>query len=150
MDAWNVTEDADLGVRLARRGYRTEIIETTTDEEANCRALPWVKQRSRWLKGYAMTWAVHMRDPAALYRDLGAWRFWGFQVQFLGALSQYLLAPILWSFWLLTLACRIRCAHPGNRVGSWAIVGLFGLFVASEALSIFVGMRASAGQSTAI
>ncbi len=145
-DAWNVTEDADLGVRLARRGYRTEIIETTTDEEANCRALPWVKQRSRWLKGYAMTWAVHMRDPAALYRDLGAWRFWGFQVQFLGALSQYLLAPILWSFWLLTFGLPHPLRAPlETGVGSWAIVGLFGLFVASEALSIFVGMRAVSG-----
>ena len=145
-DAWNVTEDADLGVRLARRGYRTEIIETTTDEEANCRALPWVKQRSRWLKGYAMTWAVHMRDPAALYRDLGAWRFWGFQVQFLGALSQYLLAPILWSFWLLTFGLPHPLRAPlETSVGSWAIAGLFGLFVASEALSIFVGMRAVSG-----
>ena len=145
-DAWNVTEDADLGVRLARRGYRTEIIETTTDEEANCRALPWVKQRSRWLKGYAMTWAVHMRDPAALYRDLGAWRFWGFQVQFLGALSQYLLAPILWSFWLLTFGLPHPLRAPlETSVGSWAIAGLFGLFVASEALSMFVGMRAVSG-----
>lgn len=145
-DSWNVTEDADLGVRLARRGYRTEILETTTDEEANCRALPWVKQRSRWLKGYAMTWGVHMRDPVQLYRELGPRRFWGFQVQFLGALSQYLLAPVLWSFWLLTLGLP----HPlrGPLEGMWngsAIPLLFGLFVASEALSIFVGMRAVRG-----
>lgn len=145
-DAWNVTEDADLGVRLARRGYRNEILDTTTDEEANCRALPWIKQRSRWLKGYAMTWAVHMRDPAALYRDLGAWRFWGFQVQFLGALSQYLLAPILWSFWLLTAGLPHPLRAPlESAAGLWAIPTLFVLFVASEALSIFVGMRAVRG-----
>ncbi|MBM3604852.1 MAG: glycosyltransferase, partial [Alphaproteobacteria bacterium] len=145
-DSWNVTEDADLGVRLARRGYRTEIIDTTTDEEANCRALPWVKQRSRWLKGYAMTWSVHMRDPAALYRDLGAWRFWGFQVQFLGAVSQYLLAPVLWSFWLLTLGLPHPLREPlDGLLGGWAIPLLFGLFVASEVLSIFVGMRAVRG-----
>ncbi|WP_411837173.1 glycosyltransferase [Paracoccus sp. ME4] len=145
-DAWNVTEDADLGVRLARRGYRTEILDTTTDEEANCRALPWIKQRSRWLKGYAMTWAVHMRDPAALYRDLGPLRFWGFQVQFLGALSQYLLAPILWSFWLLTAGLPHPLRAPlESAAGQWAIPTLFVLFVASEALSIFVGMRAVRG-----
>ena len=54
-DAHNVTEDADLGLRLARHGYRTELVATVTQEEANCRALPWVRQRSRWLKGYAMT-----------------------------------------------------------------------------------------------
>lgn len=142
-DAWNVTEDADLGVRLARRGYRTEILNTTTDEEANCRALPWVKQRSRWLKGYAMTWGVHMRDPAALYRDLGAWRFWGFQVQFFGALSQYLLAPVLWSFWLLALGLPHPLRAPLEGMwGGWAIPAMFALFVGSEVLSIIVGMRA--------
>ncbi|MFN3526526.1 MAG: glycosyltransferase family 2 protein [Paracoccus sp. (in: a-proteobacteria)] len=145
-DAWNVTEDADLGVRLARRGYRTEIIATTTDEEANCRALPWVKQRSRWLKGYAMTWGVHMRDPVALYRDLGARRFWGFQVQFFGALSQYLLAPVLWSFWLLAFGLPHPLRAPLEGMwGGWAIPLMFGLFIGSEALSIFVGMRAVRG-----
>ncbi|WP_282602539.1 glycosyltransferase [Paracoccus sp. PARArs4] len=145
-DAWNVTEDADLGVRLARRGYRTEIIETTTDEEANCRALPWVKQRSRWLKGYAMTWGVHMRDPVALWRDLGPRRFWGFQVQFFGSLSQYLLAPVLWSFWLLTAGLPHPMRGPlEGFLGGWVMPALFGLFVASELLSIFVGMRAVRG-----
>ncbi|PFG62391.1 cellulose synthase/poly-beta-1,6-N-acetylglucosamine synthase-like glycosyltransferase [Thioclava sp. ES.031] len=98
-DAHNVTEDADLGVRLARHGYRTELIPAATYEEANCRALPWVKQRSRWLKGYAMTWAVHMRDPVQLWRDLGTKRFIGVQILILGSLSQYVLAPVLWSFW---------------------------------------------------
>ncbi|MDM7459188.1 MAG: glycosyltransferase [Paracoccus sp. (in: a-proteobacteria)] len=142
-DAWNVTEDADLGVRLARRGYRTEILDTTTDEEANCRALPWVKQRSRWLKGYAMTWGVHMRNPAALYRDLGAWRFWGFQIQFLGALSQYLLAPVLWSFWLLPLGLPHPLHAPLEEIwGGWAIPAMFALFIGSEALSILIGLYA--------
>lgn len=145
-DAWNVTEDADLGVRLARRGLRTEILDTTTDEEANCRTLPWIKQRSRWLKGYAMTWAVHMRDPATLYRELGAWRFWGFQVQFLGTLSQYLLAPILWSFWLLTLGLPHPLRVPlETGIGHWVIVALFGLFMTSELLGIFVSLRAVKG-----
>ena len=97
-DAHNVTEDADLGMRLARHGYRTELIETTTGEEANCRALPWVKQRSRWLKGYMVTYGVHMRDPALLWRQLGPRKFAGFQILFLCTLSQALLVPVLWSF----------------------------------------------------
>lgn len=100
-DAHNVTEDADLGIRLARLGYRTEMVDTVTREEANARALPWIRQRSRWLKGYAVTYAVHMRDPVRLWRELGAWRFLGVQLIFLCTLSQFLLAPILWSFWLL-------------------------------------------------
>lgn len=100
-DAHNVTEDADLGIRLARLGYRTEMVDTTTREEANARALPWIRQRSRWLKGYTVTYAVHMRNPVRLWRELGAWRFLGVQLVFLCTLSQFLLAPLLWSFWLL-------------------------------------------------
>ena len=79
-DAHNVTEDADLGVRLARAGYRTEIIPTVTMEEANCRVWPWVRQRSRWLKGFAITWAVHMQKPRQTLKDLGLYRFLGLQV----------------------------------------------------------------------
>ncbi|MEM6728115.1 MAG: glycosyltransferase, partial [Pseudomonadota bacterium] len=98
-DAHNVTEDADLGLRLVRRGWRTELADTVTFEEANCRFWPWVKQRSRWLKGYAVTYTVHMRDPRALWRDLGAWGFLGVQILFVGTLSQFLLVPLLLSFW---------------------------------------------------
>ncbi|MDF3607436.1 glycosyltransferase family 2 protein [Paracoccus sp. DMF-8] len=138
-DAWNVTEDADLGVRLARRGWRTEMIDTITHEEANCRALPWIRQRSRWLKGYAMTWGVHMRDPVALWRDLGPRRFLAFQIQFLGTISQYLLAPVLWSFWLLSLGLFHPLREPLGGIWEGAAVpALFGLFVASEILNIIV------------
>ncbi|MBU3031105.1 glycosyltransferase family 2 protein [Paracoccus marinaquae] len=145
-DAWNVTEDADLGVRLARRGWRTELIDTTTDEEANCRVLPWIRQRSRWLKGYAMTWGVHMRDPRGLWRDLGARRFCAFQVQFFGTLSQYLLAPVLLSFWLLSLGLPHPLREPLAAVwGGHAIAGLFALFVFSEVVSITVGLWAVRG-----
>jgi len=65
-DAHNVTEDADLGFRLARHGYRTEMLHTVTGEEANCHLWPWIKQRSRWLKGYMTTYLVHMRRPVQL------------------------------------------------------------------------------------
>lgn len=100
-DAHNVTEDADLGIRLARHGFRTELLDTTTGEEANCRALPWVKQRSRWLKGYLVTYLVHLRYPRRLHRELGLWRSIGFHAHFITAASQFLLAPLLWSFWLM-------------------------------------------------
>lgn len=139
-DAHNVTEDADLGIRLARRGYRTELIETVTEEEVNCRTWPWVKQRSRWLKGYAITYAVHMRRPRALWADLGAWRFFGIQLQFLGTLSQFALAPLLWSFWLLPLGY----GHPLQAVlPGWAFVMLGVIFLASEVLNITVSAIAA-------
>jgi len=136
-DAHNVTEDADLGMRLARHGYRTELIPTTTMEEANCRALPWVKQRSRWVKGYMMTYASHMRDPVLLWRQLGAWQFAGFQLLFLGSLSQILLVPLLWSLWLLAFGLP----HPLSGVMSGQVgVALTALFLSSEALGIAVGL----------
>lgn len=101
-DAFNVTEDADLGMRLARFGYRTELVDSVTREEANCRAMPWVRQRSRWLKGYAMTYMVHMRRPLRLFRDLGLKRFAALQVLFLGTLLGFTLAPVVLSFWLMS------------------------------------------------
>ena len=138
-DAHNVTEDADLGIRLARHGYRTELIETTTREEANCRPLPWVKQRSRWLKGYMVTYGVHMRDPALLWRQLGPVKFAGFQILFLCTLSQALLVPVLWSFWALPLGLH----HPvGDLLPGGLIYGTFWLFLATEAINIAMGMFA--------
>lgn len=120
-DAYNVTEDADLGMRLARHGFRTELIDTTTFEEANCHALPWVKQRSRWLKGYMMTYAVHMRDPALLWRQLGWWKFTAFQVFFLTTLTQFLLAPLLWLFWFLPLHEGLMGVPPGLHQAAMAL-----------------------------
>ncbi|MFT6912289.1 MAG: cellulose synthase/poly-beta-1,6-N-acetylglucosamine synthase-like glycosyltransferase [Paracoccaceae bacterium] len=138
-DAHNVTEDADLGIRLARMGYRTEMVASVTEEEANCHPLAWVKQRSRWLKGYAMTWAVHMRNPAQLWRDLGPWKFFGVQIVFLCTLSQFLLAPLLWSFWLVAFGLW----HPlSDILPVWAFWALGGIFLTSEVLNITIGCLA--------
>ncbi|EFF47459.1 conserved hypothetical protein [Xanthomonas citri pv. aurantifolii str. ICPB 10535] len=78
-DPYNVTEDADLGVRLIQNGYRVNVVNSTTFEEANVSIPNWIRQRSRWLKGYMQTWLVHMRDPVHLYRSTGFKGFWGFQ-----------------------------------------------------------------------
>lgn len=138
-DAHNVTEDADLGIRLARHGYRTELLNTVTLEEANCRVLPWVRQRSRWLKGYAMTYAVHMRDPVLLWRQLGARRFFGFQVLFLGTLIQFLLAPILWSFWLMLFGL----GHPlADALPGTALIAIAALFLVAEVTNLAINLTA--------
>jgi cellulose synthase/poly-beta-1,6-N-acetylglucosamine synthase-like glycosyltransferase len=70
-DAWNVTEDADLGFRLARFGYRSVTFDSTTSEEAPIRFKAWLGQRSRWMKGWMKTWGVHMREPRRLWRQAG-------------------------------------------------------------------------------
>ncbi len=97
-DAHNVTEDAELGMTLYRYGHRVQLIDSTTYEEANCRAIPWIKQRSRWLKGYLVTWLVLMRQPRQLLRDLGWKGFATFQVIFAGTLLNCATMPILWAF----------------------------------------------------
>jgi cellulose synthase/poly-beta-1,6-N-acetylglucosamine synthase-like glycosyltransferase len=79
-DPYNVTEDADLGIRLARFGYRSEMIFSTTYEEAPARLGPWLRQRTRWFKGWMQTWAVHMRLPRRLLRELGLPGFLTFQL----------------------------------------------------------------------
>ncbi|CUX81370.1 MAG: family 2 glycosyl transferase [Roseibaca calidilacus] len=135
-DAHNVTEDADLGIRLARHGYVTHLLPTVTFEEANCHVLPWIKQRSRWLKGYAITWLVHMRQPALLWSQLGAWRFFGVQVLFLGTLVQFLLAPLLWSFWLMLLGL----GHPlQDTLPGQAFSVLAAVFLLAEATTLALG-----------
>ncbi len=134
-DAHNVTEDADLGLRLARKGYVTEFIPTVTEEEANGHAWPWIRQRSRWLKGYAMTYIVHMRRPLTLWRDLGAWKFFGVQMLFLGTLTQFLLAPLLWSFWLIPLGGT----HPLSALmAPWVVIACTATCVASAAINLTI------------
>lgn len=138
-DAHNVTEDADLGMRLYRHGYRTELIQTVTGEEANCRTLPWIKQRSRWLKGYMMTWATHMRDPALLWRQLGPWKFAGFQVLLLCTLSQFLLVPVLWSFWLPWLGLP----HPiADSLPPPVTMGLIAVLLLTEVVNLSLHLTA--------
>jgi cellulose synthase/poly-beta-1,6-N-acetylglucosamine synthase-like glycosyltransferase len=138
-DAHNVTEDADLGIRLARHGYRTELIDTVTHEEANCRPLPWIKQRSRWIKGYMMTWAVHMRSPRLLLRQLGPWQFFGFQIMFLGTILQFLLAPLMWSFWSIPLGL----GHPLSGVLTPSdMLVTSTAFILSEVVNLSLGIVA--------
>lgn len=134
-DSHNVTEDADLGFRLARHGYRTEMLATVTDEEANCLPWAWIKQRSRWLKGYMTTYLVHMRRPRLLWRQMGSWKFLGFQAHFISALSQVILAPFLWSFWLVLLGLP----HPLDPyLPRAAMVGLGSLFLIIEVINVAI------------
>lgn len=70
-DAYNVTEDAEVGWRLSRLGYRAGVVDSYTLEEANSQVWNWVRQRTRWQKGFLLTLLIYLRDPLQLYRDLG-------------------------------------------------------------------------------
>ncbi len=95
-DPYNVTEDADLGIRLSRKKLKTELIDSTTLGEATITPKAWIVQRSRWYKGYLQTYLVHMREPRKIYKDLGWKRFVKFQLTFGTSAFIPLINPILW------------------------------------------------------
>ena len=64
-DAFNVTEDADLGFRLARAGARLGMLQTPTWEPPPESLRVWLPQRTRWIKGFGQTIGVHTRRPLA-------------------------------------------------------------------------------------
>ena len=70
-DPRNVTEDADLGVRMARKHHKVVPMDLMTYEEAPPNLYPWLKQRIRWNKGYLYTLIVHFRHPFKIIRDIG-------------------------------------------------------------------------------
>jgi glycosyltransferase XagB len=93
-DAHNVTEDADLGTRLKRRGFTVQMLPSRTYEEAPITLGAWIRQRTRWMKGYLQTWFVHMRRPATLYRELGLRCFLGFHAVIGGVVLSALVLPV--------------------------------------------------------
>ena len=104
-DPYNVTEDADLGVRLFKAGGKTAVIDSTTYEEANSEIYNWIRQRSRWVKGYIQTYLVHMRHPLKLIREIGLYQFISFNLVIGGTFFGFLVNPIFWlltTLWFLT------------------------------------------------
>jgi cellulose synthase/poly-beta-1,6-N-acetylglucosamine synthase-like glycosyltransferase len=103
-DPFNVTEDADLGIRMARQGYRTAVLDSVTLEEANSDPINWIRQRSRWYKGYLQTFLVHTRQPRLLVRQLG----WRRALRFASVTAGTpVIALINVIFWSLTLAWEV-------------------------------------------
>ncbi|MBA3868484.1 MAG: glycosyltransferase [Anaerolineae bacterium] len=95
-DAYNVTEDCDLGLRLASEGFRTMVLDSTTYEEANPNVRNWIRQRSRWIKGYMQSYLIYMRRPL-LYSNPLKWRdFISMQLIVGGRTAVLLINPIMW------------------------------------------------------
>ena len=107
-DPFNVAEDCDLGIRLHKMGYRTHILDSTTWEEANSRLWNWVRQRSRWVKGYIQTHLVHMRSPLRTTWRLGATGTFGFLNSVGGLSLMLILNPIFWLLMLFYGACWVH------------------------------------------
>lgn len=130
-DPFNVTEDADLGIRLARLGYGVSVINSQTMEEAPVTWRVWRGQRTRWIKGWMQTYLVHMRRPSRLWRDLGVRRFLGFQVTISAMLISMLVHP-----WFYVLV-------------GWELARNGRILPESEALLWLFGINLVAGYSSA-
>lgn len=97
-DPFNVTEDADLGMRLYRLGYRADVIERQTIEDAPTNIGIWSRQRTRWFKGWLQTWLVLMRRPGSLRREMGLKAFAVFHLLIGGMLVSSLAHPLVLLF----------------------------------------------------
>lgn len=139
-DPFNVTEDADLGIRASKRGYTVGVINSTTYEEANCELKNWIRQRSRWIKGYMQTWLVHNRHPLKSLKTLGLKSWLAYQFLIGGTVLIFLTSPILWVifiYWIVTRAYWLESLIPG-----WVLyISLFNLSI-SNALGIYLNMIA--------
>ncbi len=96
-DPYNVTEDADLGYWLRFFGYRTTMFDSWTNEEAPLTVVAAFNQRTRWIKGYAQTAAVLLRQPVEHIKRVGFFRYLNFQLTVGGTFLSLLMAPIFWS-----------------------------------------------------
>lgn len=139
-DAFNVTEDADLGIRASALGYSVGLVNSTTMEEAASRIPVWLGQRSRWIKGYMQTALVHSRNPLQLVRAIGLKRTLAFALLIGGTpitFLAYLPTLLLYLYWLTTRSQALDAFFP-----SWVVqLGLFNLLVGNMA-GIYLGMLA--------
>lgn len=144
-DPYNVTEDADLGIRLARNGRRVGVLASTTWEEAPPTFRVWRGQRTRWLKGWMQTYLVHMREPGRLWRELGAKRFLGFQVLMGGMILSALVHPWFYVLLALDLWQGRLLGVPDSMVGYtllWiGVVNLIAGYVSAIALGTAAATR---------
>lgn len=109
-DAFNVTEDCDLGLRIAKRGYKTAIVDSTTLEEANSGYHNWYRQRSRWIKGYMQTYLVHMRNPRKSAQEFGWKNLLLMQLTVGGKVLSMFVNPFLWVVTIIYFVFRTQAA----------------------------------------
>lgn len=114
-DAYNVTEDADLGLRLARRRLRVDVLASETREAAPTQLLPWIGQRTRWMKGWMQTFIVHNRDPGRLMAEMGLPAFLVVEALLLGMI----LAPMLHCGFALVVLARLLAGMGWMDSGIW-------------------------------
>lgn len=140
-DPFNVTEDADLGLRFARFRYATATIDSTTWEESPITYSAWLHQRTRWMKGWMQTWAVHMRHPRRYWRRTG----WPGMVSRDLIIGGALLAALAYPVSLVLIAAKMLAdcfiADGSNFIGTLFSPLHIASFVGGLAVSILIQAR---------
>jgi glycosyltransferase XagB len=139
-DPYNVTEDADLGIRIARRGYNVAAVSSTTWEEAPATFKLWRNQRTRWIKGWIQTYLVHTRHPAALWRDLGLVRTLGFHLYMGGLILSALVHPIFYVIVAADVLVGIQIFAFNETIGPMFFMVAIGNLLTGYTASIIVGI----------
>jgi cellulose synthase/poly-beta-1,6-N-acetylglucosamine synthase-like glycosyltransferase len=137
-DPFNVTEDADLGIRAAASNKRVGVVNSTTYEEANRAAGNWIRQRSRWIKGYLQTLLVHARRPGTLVHTAGVVQTTAFVLLIGGTPAAFLATPPLYALFVLSLVLppdALNGLFPG-----WALWISLANLVLGNGLMIYVSM----------
>lgn len=139
-DPYNVTEDADLGLRVSAHGYRVSVIDSTTWEEAASKLRMWIRQRTRWIKGYIMTSAVNSRHPIQTFKNNGVYGTLSLIVLIMGTPLTFMLYPLVLGFTVITY---VGVQFIGLHLPEWLIVaGTFNMIV-SNAVMIGASMMTS-------
>ncbi|WP_200958806.1 glycosyltransferase [Nocardioides sp. Root190] len=134
-DPYNVTEDADLGLRASVQGYRVDVLDSSTGEEACAAVSAWIPQRTRWIKGYMITAAVNLRHPIQFLRRVGPLGMVGMIGLILGTPLTFLAYPLVLGFTLITY---VGVQFIGLDLPSWVVVSSLVTAVAGNGLMILV------------
>ncbi len=141
-DPYNVTEDADLGIRLARFGFYTQSFDSCTYEEANTELRNWLNQRARWMKGFLQSWLVHMRNPLVLFQQVGPAGFFVVQAMLIGVVLSATFYPLFAALTTLFL-WKAFLSLPEPGLLDVMVEGIYlGFFVVGSGIMMLSGMIA--------
>ncbi|HEX9721795.1 MAG TPA: glycosyltransferase family 2 protein [Candidatus Paceibacterota bacterium] len=142
-DPYNVAEDCDMGIALCRMGYRTGVLDSQSKEEAVTSLSAWMRQRTRWMKGFLQSSVVHLRDPIALKKDLGGWKnFVAFLFIVPGNVALNFFNLFYWALlltWFITHSLFVQelFAGPVLSISTISFIGGNMLFIYFNAIASF-------------
>ena len=138
-DPYNVTEDADIGIRLARYGFYAKSFASCTYEEVNTDLGNWLQQRARWMKGFLQSWLVHMRNPVVLFGEVGLTGFLVIQAMLIGVVLSATFYPLFIALMALLLLNPYQI-FPEPNLAEAILRGMYlGFFVIGSGIMMLSG-----------